>query len=226
MLIMPTEPMVSISRIPRKGSGSLLSTVKIRQPVKHLHSSFSFLPPGGVTGPPVEVLYSSTQYYVVVGLSAAVCPYPDFVAHDTRNIWIGTVVVHSPTYKKEICKMAFILSFIIAVIVAAVVLMIVSRLNLGLSVANFTSALIAAVVIALVAAVVNWLLGALGIGFGGGLLGLIINLIVAAIVLMISDRFVAGMTVSGFGGALVAAIAIAVVNWLVTLLLAQLGLVV
>ena len=195
-------------------------------PVKRLHSSFSFLLPGGVTELQVEVLYSSTQYYFVVGLATKLCPYPDVVAHDNHNIKIGTVAVHSHTYKKEIFKMAFILSFIIAVIVAAVVLMIVSRLNLGLSVANFTSAIIAALVIALVNAVVNWLLGALGIGFGGGLLGLIINLIVAAIVLMVSDRFVAGMRVNGFGGAIIAAIAIAVVNWLVTLLLAQLGLVV
>jgi putative membrane protein len=77
-----------------------------------------------------------------------------------------------------------------------------------------------------VSAVVSWLLGALGVGVGGGLVGLIINLIVAAVVLMISDRFVAGMKVNGFGGAIVAAIAIAVVNWLVTWLLAQLGLVV
>jgi putative membrane protein len=49
---------------------------------------------------------------------------------------------------------------------------------------------------------------------------------VAALVLMVSDRFVTGMTVSGFGGAFIAAIAIAVVNWLVTWLLTQLGLVV
>ena len=58
----------------------------------------------------------------------------------------------------------------------------------------------------------------------GGLLGTIIYLIVAAVVLMISDRFVSGMTVNGFGGAIIAAIAIAVVNWLVTWLLGQLGL--
>jgi putative membrane protein len=95
-----------------------------------------------------------------------------------------------------------------------------------LSVANFTSALIAAVVIALVGAVVNWLLGALGINIGGGLLGTIVYLIVAAIVLMISDRFVSGMTVSGFGGAIIAAIAIAVVYWLVTWLLGLLGIMV
>ena len=194
-------------------------------PVKRLHSSFSFLP-GSVTDLRIAVLYSSTQYYIVVGLSAALCPYPDIVAYDNRNVWIRIIAVHSHTYKKEICKMSVILSFIVAVIVAAVVLMIVSRLNLGLSVASFSSAIIAALVIALVSLVVNWLLGALGINLGGGIIGLIINLIVAALVLMVSDRFVSGMTVNGFGGALVAAIAIAVVNWLVTLLLAQLGLVV
>ena len=58
------------------------------------------------------------------------------------------------------------------------------------------------------------------------MLGTIIYLIVAAVVLMVSDRFVSGMTVSGFGGAIVAAIAIAVVYWLVTWLLGMLGVVV
>ena len=119
--------------------------------------------------------------------------------------------------------MAAIWSFIVAVIVAAVVLMVVSRLNLGLSVANFTSAIIAAVVIALVGAVIIWLLGALGISLGGGWIGTIVYLIVAAIVLMISDRFVSGMTVNGFGGAIIAAIAIAVVYWIVTWLLGLIG---
>ena len=119
--------------------------------------------------------------------------------------------------------MGAIWSFIVAVVVSAVVLMIVSRLNLGLTVANFTSALIAAVVIAIVGAVINWLLGALGINLGGGFLGTIVYFIVAAVVLMLSDRFVSGMTVNGFGGAIIAAIAIAVVYWIVTWLLGLVG---
>lgn len=122
--------------------------------------------------------------------------------------------------------MAAIWSFIVAAVVAAVVLMVVSRLNLGLTVANFTSAIIAAVVIAIVGAVVNWLLGALGLTFGGGWLGTIVYLVVAAVVLMVSDRFVSGMKVSGFGGAIIAAIAIAVVYWIVTWLLGLVGIVV
>jgi len=46
-----------------------------------------------------------------------------------------------------------------------------------------------------------------------------VSLVVAAVVLLIADRFVPGMKVNGFVGALVAAIAIAVVAWLIGLLL-------
>jgi putative membrane protein len=119
--------------------------------------------------------------------------------------------------------MAAIWSFIVAVVVAAVVLMIVSRFNLGLSVAGFGPAVIAAIVIAVVGAIVLWLLGALGISIGGGLLGTLVYLVVAAVVLMISDRFVSGMKVNGFSGAIIAAIAIAVVYWLLTWLLGLVG---
>jgi len=116
-----------------------------------------------------------------------------------------------------------LLSIIIGLILYAVVIYIVGRLNLGLTVANFTSALIAGAVIAIVAWLVWWLLGLLGIGGGSGLIAAIVNLVVAAVILMIADRFVAGMKVNGFVGAIIAAIAIAVVAWLIGYLLNALG---
>lgn len=119
--------------------------------------------------------------------------------------------------------MGAIWSFVVAVVVAAVVLMIVSRLNLGLSVSGFVPAVIAAVVIAVVGAVVLWLLGLFGLTIGGGFIGTLVYLVVAAIILMISDKFVSGMKVNGFMGAVVAAIAIAVVYWLVSWLLGLVG---
>jgi putative membrane protein len=121
-------------------------------------------------------------------------------------------------------QMGYIFSFLIALIVAAVVIYIVGRLNLGLSVSGFGAAIIAALVIAVVGTVVMWLIGLLGLTFGGGWLGAIIYIIIAAIVLMISDRFVPGMKVNGFTGAIIAAIAIGVVAWIVTWLLGLLGL--
>ncbi len=119
--------------------------------------------------------------------------------------------------------MGAIWSFIVAVVVAAVVLLIVSRLNLGLSVSGFGAAAISAIVIAIVGAVVLWLLGVLGITIGGGWLGALVFLVVAAIVLMVSDKFVPGMQVKGFVGAIVAAIGIGVVYWLLVWLLGLFG---
>ena len=116
-----------------------------------------------------------------------------------------------------------LLSIVIGLVLYALVIYIVGRLGLGLTVANFTSALIAGAVIAIVAWLVWWLLGAIGIGNGSGLIAAIVNLIVAAVILLIADRFVPGMKVNGFVGALIAAVAIAVVAWLIGLLLNALG---
>jgi putative membrane protein len=121
--------------------------------------------------------------------------------------------------------LATILNFVIWLVVAALVIWIVGRLNLGLTVKSYGAAIIAALVIAVVSAIIMWLLSALGITLGGGILGAIIALIVAAVVLLISDRFVPGMQVKGFTGAIIAAIAIAVVSWIVYWLLGLLGLV-
>lgn len=115
--------------------------------------------------------------------------------------------------------MGAVISILIYLIVAAIVLLIVDRLNLGLAVAGFGNAIIAAAVIAIVSWVISWVLGTLGIQLPSGLLGAIISVIVAAVVLMISDRFLSGMKVNGFTGAIIAAIAIGVLSWLIGLVL-------
>jgi len=119
--------------------------------------------------------------------------------------------------------MGVILNFVIALLISALVIWIVSRLNLGLTVRGYGAAIIAALVIAVVGGVILWLLGILGITIGGGLLGAIVLLIVAAVVLMLSDKFVPGMEVKGFSGAIIAAIAIAVVSWIISWLFGLLG---
>jgi len=119
---------------------------------------------------------------------------------------------------------AAVFNFVVWLVVAALVIWIVGKLKLGLTVRGFGAAIIAALVIALVSAVIVWLLGALGISLAGGFLGTIIALIVAAVVLLISDRFVPGMEVKGFTGAVIAAIAMAVVSWIVFWVLGLLGL--
>jgi putative membrane protein len=109
-----------------------------------------------------------------------------------------------------------ILGVALAWVFGAIVLMIVGRLGLGLSVDGFVPAFIASAVISIVGGVIIWALGLINISVGGpGLLGAIVSLVVAAVVLLISDRFVKGMKVNGFVGALIAAIAYGVVVWLI-----------
>lgn len=115
-----------------------------------------------------------------------------------------------------------LIGVVVGALISGFVIWIVSKLGLGLEVDGFGSAFIAAIIIAIVGAIINWLLGVLGISIGGGWLAAIVQLIIAAIVLMISDRFLKGMRVAGFVGALVAAVAIGIVYWLIALLLGAL----
>ena len=96
-------------------------------------------------------------------------------------------------------------SFIVWLVVSALVIYIVGRMNMGLSVSGFGAAIIAALVISVVAAVIYWLLGVFGLGAMSGWLGAIISLLIAAVILKFSDRFVGGMKVNGWGGAIIAA---------------------
>ena len=119
--------------------------------------------------------------------------------------------------------LATLLGILLALVLAAVVIMIVSKLNLGLTVDGFGPAIIAAAVIAIVGGLIYWLLGVLGITIGGGWLGAIINLIIAAVVLLTAGRMLKGLKVNGFVGALVAAIAIGVVTWVINWFLGLIG---
>ena len=119
-----------------------------------------------------------------------------------------------------------LLNIAVYLVVSAIVILIVGKLNLGLTVKSFGSAIMAALVIALVAGVVVWGLGIFGITLTGGWLAAIVNLIVAALVLMIADKFLPGMEVHGFMGAIIAALAIGVVGWAVTWALSLFGIVV
>jgi putative membrane protein len=100
-------------------------------------------------------------------------------------------------------------------LLSAVVIWIVGKLGLGIEVSGFGTAFIAALVIAVINAVVVWLLGVLGVTISGGWLGALINLVIAAIVLLLAGKFVKGLVVKGFLGAVIAAVAIGAVAWLI-----------
>ena len=111
-----------------------------------------------------------------------------------------------------------LIGIVIGALFSGFIIWLVAKLGLGLEVDGFGSAFIAAIVIAIIGGIINWGLGLVGITIGGGFLGAVIHLVVAAVVLMISDKILSGLKVAGFTGALIAAVAIAAVHFIVNLL--------
>jgi putative membrane protein len=109
--------------------------------------------------------------------------------------------------------------FAIATIVNALVIWAVSSLNFGLQVRGFLTALIAAIVIAIIGTVVRFVLAAMGVPNLGGITGFVERLIISVGVLLASDKLLPGLTVHGFKGAIIAALAIGVILWVVELFL-------
>jgi putative membrane protein len=119
--------------------------------------------------------------------------------------------------------LASLLSWVLAWAAGAFVLLIVGRLGLGLIVRDFRAALIASAVISIVSGLIHWLLGSIGFSLvNPNLLGAIISLLISALVLLISDRFVKGMMVSGYVGAIIAAVSYGIVAWLLQTLVGML----
>jgi putative membrane protein len=111
--------------------------------------------------------------------------------------------------------MSVIVNVLIAIVLFALAIWVVGKFGLGLKVSGFGPAFIAAIVIAVASYVLIWLFGVLGISFGGGFMDAIIYLIVAALVLMFAGKMVKGLRVKGFVPAVIGAVAIAVVSWLI-----------
>lgn len=112
-----------------------------------------------------------------------------------------------------------VIGIVIGTLLFGTVIWVVGKLGLGMDVRNFGSALLAALVISVVAGIFNWVLAMLSISIGGGLGGALVHLIIATLVLMVGSNITPGVSVRGFWGALVAALAIAIIQWLMMLAL-------
>ena len=103
---------------------------------------------------------------------------------------------------------------LIGAVIAGLVIWIVAKLKLGLEVESFVWAMIAGVLIGVITNLIMQFMPDFG-GWGGALL----HLVISAGVILGSGSFLKGLKVNGFVGALIAAVAIAVINFIATWLL-------
>jgi putative membrane protein len=116
-----------------------------------------------------------------------------------------------------------ILVFSVAWVVGTYVIMVISHSGLGLTVDSWRAALVVAATISILASLAVAFLRLIGPGVNyPNWFGALVALVVAAVVLLVSGRFVKGVKVHGFAGAIVAAISYGVIvlllEWLIVLL--------
>ena len=109
---------------------------------------------------------------------------------------------------------ALIVGILIFALISGIVIFIVGKLNLGLKVDSFVSAMIAGLFIGIVAGLVDMFVPGTT-----GIIGAVIDLVIAAAVIYLAGMVLKGLVVDGFVGALVAALAIAVIGWLLAMVL-------
>ena len=117
-----------------------------------------------------------------------------------------------------------ILVFAVAWVVGAYVIMVISHSGLGLTVDSWRAALVVAATISVLASLAASFLRLIGPGvIYPNWFDSLVALVVAAVVLLVSGRFVRGMKVNGFAGAIIAAISYGVIAWLLQWLIAMLA---
>jgi uncharacterized membrane protein YvlD (DUF360 family) len=113
-----------------------------------------------------------------------------------------------------------IIGIAIGTVIYGILLWIVGKLGLGLKVDSFLSALLAGLLVAIVGAFAVWISSALNLQVPEGLAGAIIQLVFTAGVLRAVGNSLQGVEVDGWKGAFLAAVAIAVIGWLINFALA------
>lgn len=105
-----------------------------------------------------------------------------------------------------------IIGILLSALVSGFVIWVVSKFDLGLHVDSFGWAMLAGLLIGAATNAIMQLVPG-----GTGIVQLLINLVVSAAVIFACGSLLKGLTVKGFVGALVAAVAIAVVGYLLVL---------
>lgn len=108
--------------------------------------------------------------------------------------------------------------FLITLLVTALSLLILSRLNLGLEIENTGTALIAALVLGLLNATLRPILGFLAFPITLLTLGLF-AIVLNALILYITAALVEGFRLRSFLSAIVIAILLGILNWLIFLII-------
>lgn len=108
-----------------------------------------------------------------------------------------------------------IIGILLGAVVSGFIIWIVGKLGWGIEVDGFGPAFLTAIVISVFNGLANWFYDVINFTPEGGWAGAVTHLVLAAGFLIAAGSLVKGLRVKGFTGALIAAVAIAAVGWLI-----------
>ena len=108
-----------------------------------------------------------------------------------------------------------VIGILIAAVFSGVIIWLISKLNVGLSVNSFGWAMLAGLFIGTLTNLFNHMLPGMN-----EMITLVVHLLISALVILLAGKLFSGVNVKGFKGAVIAALAIAVVGFVLALLLA------
>ena len=108
-----------------------------------------------------------------------------------------------------------VIGILIAAVFSGVIIWLISKLNVGLSVNSFGWAMLAGLFIGTLTNLFNHMLPGMN-----EMITLVVHLLISAGVILLAGKLFSGVNVKGFKGAVIAALAIAVVGFVLALLLA------
>lgn len=108
-----------------------------------------------------------------------------------------------------------IIGILIGAVISGAIIWLVSKLNVGLSVDSFGWAMLAGLFIGTLTNLFNHMLPGMN-----ELITMVVHLLISAGVILLAGKLFSGVNVKGFKGAVIAALAIAVVGFVLALLLA------
>jgi putative membrane protein len=111
--------------------------------------------------------------------------------------------------------MGIIIGLLIATAANGLIIWIVGKLGMGIEIDNFGTAFLAAFLSAIVGYLLHMLTASWSAGSSTNYGGIILHILGTALVLVIVSKMLSGMRIKGFFGAIVAAVAIGVIYWII-----------
>ncbi len=113
--------------------------------------------------------------------------------------------------------LGLVIAVFLATVISGLLIWLLGTFGIGVQVSGPVPAFLAGLLISVTGGGVSWLLSLRDIKLGAGTRGAILNTLLGVVMLMAGEKFIPGLAVAGFSGALLASTLMFIISWLASL---------